>query len=211
MDPMKYKNTIFGGVFLGLACFLTLASVEASLAKTAKSNYDDPDGYAVLSVLLDRSKFGLKDSVIYISPTTVPEASMLSSLKCSKKPDGFQSAISDFHEKNKIAAQLTAKFSMGSKYELSDNPEKDLPSPKPGEPELHLQTHIPIYVVSSVGFDPSRTRSVAYVSVFCGGECGGGAYHFLLKEEKGWKEVTGSPACEWVSQIQPLLKAWKPS
>ena len=208
---MARKEKLFGGVFITALCTLAFAPAGGSSAKSTKPAYDDPEGYAVLSVLLDRYHFGPKDSVITISPTTVSEEQMLSSLNCGKVPDGFQAAAKDFHEKNKIALQLKAKFSTETKYELSSDPDKNLPQPELGEQEVRSRVGTPVYVVSGVGFDPSRTRAVAYVSVFCGEECGSGGYYFLSKEAKGWKEVAGSPACIWMSRNRSLLSPRVPA
>jgi hypothetical protein len=208
---MALKEKQFGGVFMTALCVLAFASLEGSSSKSTKPTYDDPEGYAALSVLLDRYHSGPKGSVITISPTTVSEDKILSSLSCGKVPDGFQAAAKDFHEKNKIGLQLTAKFSTEAKYEPSNDPDKNLPQPEPGEQELTSRVQTPAYVVSGVGFDPSRTRAIAYVSVFCGEEYGSGGYYFLSKESKGWKEMTGSPACIWISRNRSLLNPQVPA
>jgi hypothetical protein len=205
---MALKEKLSGGIFFTSLCILAFAPLKGSSANSTKPTYEDPEGYAVLSVLLDRYHASPKDSVITISPNTTSEEQMLSSLNCGKVPDGFQAASKDFHEKNKIGWQLTAKFSTETKYELSNDPDKNDPQPQPAEQELTSRSGKPVYVLSAVGFDPSRTKAIAYVSAFCGEVCGSGGYYFLSKEAKGWKEVTGSPACIWMSRNHPLLNPW---
>lgn len=179
----------------------TSTGLQNKSQESAKPKYDDSEGYAVLSVLLD-NHLSSKRAAITISPETVPESGMWSSLNCGKKPNGFEAAEKDFHEKNKLAFGLASKFSIKSEYEFYDEKKFALPPPKPGEQELHLETYGPLYFVSAVGFDPARTRAIAYSGANCGGECGGGGYYFFAKDAKGWKEVPGSPACEWVSRNQ---------
>ena len=55
--------------------------------------------------------------------------------------------------------------------------------------------------VSAVGFDPSKTRAMVYVSHYCGGLCGGGSYHLLEKSGGAWREadVPGVSTCIWIS------------
>jgi hypothetical protein len=197
---MAHKEKPIIGVFFSVLCIGAFASVQGSFASSAKPMYDDAEGYVVLSGLLDHYSSGPTGSVITISPTTVPVEQMLSSLNCGKVPDGFQAAIKDFQEKNKVGLQLAPKFSMQAKYELSNDPDRYLPVPKPGEQELRSPPRKPIYVVSVVGFDLSGTHAIAYISVFCGDECGGGGYHFLSKEKGAWKEIKDSPKCGWMAQ-----------
>ena len=55
--------------------------------------------------------------------------------------------------------------------------------------------------VSAVGFNPSKTRAMVYVSHYCGGLCGGGSYHLLEKSGGAWREadVPGVSTCIWIS------------
>jgi len=197
--------------FVLVFCISELGPLKARSEDPPRPVYEDPDGYAVLSVLLDRYHFGSKTAVILISPFTVSEGRMLSSLNCGKVPQGFQTVAKDFHDKNKIAFQLEAKFSMDGKYELSDSARKVLPPPKSGEQELLSRVYMPVYFVSAVGFDSLRTHAIAYVGAICGGECGGGGYYFLTKDTKGWREVPGSPACTWISRSQFVSNSQAPA
>jgi len=58
-----------------------------------------------------------------------------------------------------------------------------------------------IFQVSAVGFNSDRTRALVYVGHSCGGLCGGGTYHLLIKKEGKWqvdREYRGR-GCTWVS------------
>jgi hypothetical protein len=194
----NWIKLIVVAAWMGRAFVLTPVQIDVS--KLQRPTYEDRDGYAVLSIVLDQHNHGSETTVISIVPTTVSEDRTLSSLNCGKKPEGFQAAEKDFHERNKTVFELAAKFSISRKYELSSAPRRIFPPPKPGEQELQIDAYAPAYFVSAVGFDAARTHAVAYVGAVCGAECGGGGYHFLVKDKKDWKEVPGSPACVWVSQ-----------
>ena len=203
---MARRAKLFIGACLSACCALAFASVDGSSTVSKEPTYDDKEGYAVLSILLDRYNHGSKDLVLEISPLTTSGKQMISSLDCAKIPDEFQSAAKDFRERNKTELRLLARFSMEAKYEFFENPDKFLPpQPKPGEQELRSFSTLQLHVVSAVGFDPAKTHAIAYMSFFCGNECGGGGYHFLRKEPKGWKEISDSPACVWTSWDQSLL------
>ncbi len=200
---MGNKANCLFAITIAACCIVAITYVDRLAAGSTRSTYADSEGYAVLSVLLDRFKPRVTDMILEISPLTVSEDQALSSLSCTKIPGEFQSAAKDFREKNKVSLHLAARFSMEAKYELAENRDKFLPpKPKPGEQELTEPSAVPLYVVSAVGFDPSRTRAIAYVSIFCGKECGGGAHHFVIKGKEGWKEIPDSPKCEWISQNQ---------
>jgi hypothetical protein len=69
----------------------------------------------------------------------------------------------------------------------------------------------PLYQVSAVGFDASRTHAIAYVGALCGPDCSSGSYHLLVKEKEGWKETTGSPVCQLISFNLNCLFSRSPS
>ena len=202
---MASTTKLFFGICAPACCLFAIAPVASSSRTSKEPIYDDAEGYAVLSVLLDRYNPGSKDLVVQIFPRTASENQMFSSLECKEVPDEFLTAAKDFHDKNKIKFRLEPRFSLKFKYELTENPRKSLPPQAPGEQEVELPVFGPLYQVSAVGFDAAKTHAIAYVDAVCGSECGGGAYHFLRKEAKGWKEVPGSPVCEWVSQNQSFL------
>ncbi len=165
------------------------------------ADYDDPEGYVVLSILLDHYH-SEAENTLQISSLTASGTKPDSFDTCATKfPVEFATAANDYKEKNKQQARVAKKFNAKFGYKLVDlakkrqplaptNNAKGLPPP--------LFDHA-VYEVSAVGFDASRTHAIAYVSVFCGPDCSSGAYHLLVKEKDGWKEFVGSPVCEWMS------------
>jgi hypothetical protein len=58
-----------------------------------------------------------------------------------------------------------------------------------------------IFHVSAVGFSRDGTRALVYVGHDCGGLCGGGRYHLLVKKDGQWqvdREYRGL-TCTWAS------------
>jgi hypothetical protein len=58
-----------------------------------------------------------------------------------------------------------------------------------------------IFQVSAVGFNADRTRGLVYIGHGCGGNCGGGTYHLMVKKDGHWqvdREYRGG-GCGWVS------------
>ncbi len=58
-----------------------------------------------------------------------------------------------------------------------------------------------IFTVSEVGFNRDHTRAIVYIGHYCGGLCGGGTYHLLIKRDGKWQSDAGyrGEACAWVS------------
>ena len=58
-----------------------------------------------------------------------------------------------------------------------------------------------IFQVSAVGFNSDRTRALVYVGHNCGGLCGGGRYHLLVKKDGQWQVDRGyrGGSCGWAS------------
>ena len=55
--------------------------------------------------------------------------------------------------------------------------------------------------LSAVGFNPSKTRALVYVSHHCGGLCGGGTHHLLEKVNGAWRpaQLDDVTMCRWAS------------
>jgi|SRR5688572_11671726 len=79
-------------------------------------------------------------------------------------------------------------------------PEKALRLPYTVVPKASIPKEAYVQV-SAVGFDPSKTKALAYVANYCGSLCGAGAYHFLEKVDGAWREVTLARirTCSWES------------
>jgi hypothetical protein len=166
------------------------------------ADYDDADGCVVLSLLLDHYH-SAAENILQISSLTTTSGTKPGSFEscATKMPGEFAAAINDYTNKNKQDWRLAKKFNFKFGYKLLDLAKKHQPlAPTPdadGVPPPLFERAV--YQVSAVGFDASRTHAIAYVTVFCGPDCSSGAYHLLLKEKGGWKEIVNSPVCEWMS------------
>jgi|SRR5664279_561195 len=189
------------GITFGLLCSMLSAH---SLPQTSRQdNYADPDGYRILSILLDEPS---KTTTMWIHSMTIPRNNSLVSdlLHLCGVPDAFKSAATDFEKRNRTSFKLMREFTLTPKYELVVKPPewKDpFPVPGAGGQEMPHQPFMEdaIIVVSAVGFDKNRSHAIAYTAVFCGGECGGGRLHFLKRVNALWVEAKVTPACEWMS------------
>jgi hypothetical protein len=200
---------LFNGVIRRV---LTLAAVCAFCCATPlfaqnttptekPADYDDADGYAVLAFLLEHYRPGLANT-LEIASLTASGVKPDSFETCSGKiPAEFAAAVNDFRDKNKKNWRLTKKLNLKFSYKLVDLAKKHQPlAPTQNAKELPPPVfEQPVYQVSAVGFDGSRTHAIAYVAAVCGPDCSSGAYHLLVKEKDGWKEFVSSPVCEWMS------------
>ena len=203
-------------LFLTVSCVLVcalplLAQNAAQVAPPA--DYDDPDGYAVLSVLIEHYH-SEAENTLQISSLTASGPKPDSFDTCATKlPPEFATAASDYKEKNKQNSRVAKKFNVKFGYKLVDLSKKRQPlAPTHNERGLPppLFDH-DVYEVSAVGFDATRTHAIAYVSDVCGPDCSSGAYHLLVKEKGGWKEFVSSPVCEWMRSNRDPLASRSPS
>jgi hypothetical protein len=193
-----------GTLLLKITCVLLCAAplfAQSAPRSDKPADYDDPEGYTILSVLLGR--YHLEgDKTLQISPVTAPGTSADSFQACGGKiPAEFAAAAEDFRDKNRLNWRLAKKFNLKFSYKFSDLKGKHQPlaptqNAKGLPPPLFEDT---VYQVSAVGFDASRTHAIAYVAGICGPDCTSGAYHLLAREKEGWKEIPSSPVCEWMS------------
>jgi hypothetical protein len=183
-----------------------LASIAIAVSIGARSQgaklraYDDLDGYAVLSRMLDEHG-GSSAAGIIISPVTGKGGQ----LSCYQIPGEFGAAMSDFLSRNREPLRLVDRFNTHVNYQLTDNPPSEEPEPLPGEQRVEsLPLLRPRVRLSAVGFDKSRTRAVAYMSQLCGPECFGAGYYLLRREKGTWNEVKGNPWCQVVAQNREI-------
>jgi hypothetical protein len=99
--------------------------------------------------------------------------------------------IEDYISKNRKKLRLERKFNL---------PEYALVGPNGIYSGLPFSASV-IFHVSAIGFNPDRTRALVYVGHDCGSLCGGGTYHFLVKQDGRWqvdREYRGI-SCAWAS------------
>ena len=179
---------VFSCLVIASTCALALMSgpVQSALSSERTSTYEDLEGYAVLSILLN-SEVGNETSVAKISLSTDPGLGIPAFEFCAKKlPEEYRAAILDFTNRNAKIFKLQKRFDLKVKYEFSRNSEA-------------ATGKRPFYSVSAVGFDDARDHAVAYVAAVCGFNCFGGTYHFLKKQQGNWVEVSGARECEYMA------------
>ena len=192
---------------LAAVCLLSCA-VPLFAQKTPETlkpaDYEDADGYVVLSILLSHAHSEIDPSFLLapflLSPLTVSGINADSFQSCSRVPTEFASAAADFRDKNKQNWNLTKKINLKFSYKFSNAGKHTRLAPTQNAkdvPPALFETSV--YQVSAVGFDASRTHAIAYVGAVCGPDCSSGSYHLLVKEKEGWKETTGSPVCQLIS------------
>jgi hypothetical protein len=195
---------------IALAVCVTFAGVVHSQNTSetrVQPEYNDADGYAVLSALIERMH-SVNDSLFQLAPQTVSGITPDSFDSCKRIPAEFKSAAVDFREKNQQSWRLLKKFNLTFKFVFADEVNRDLPPPAPGEQEFQLPPD-PVVSLSVVGFDASRRHAIVYLAVVCGPECRGGGYYLMVKNKYGWTEAVDSPACKWISFNNELAHSWK--
>jgi hypothetical protein len=207
---MRRIVTISFPSLIGSACAFCISQTSTVPAKLL--TYADPEGYAVLSQLIDKA-FPSKTSEIDISGTTSRGEFVGITEGCLKAPDEFSSALKDFHEKNESKMRLADGFSLKSKYNLKDEPDVITPPRSTPNDQQLDEKFVPrtFLTVSAVGFDESKTHAIAYVGAYCGVMCAGGAYYLLAKGKDGWKEIPDSRKCEWMSLERGSASPRRPS
>ena len=204
---------------LAVLCFLSCVAplfAQKTPAPPKAADYEDADGYVVLSILLSHVHSEVDPSFLLapflLSPLTVPGIKADSFQSCSRVPTEFASAAADFRDKNKQNWNLTKKINLKFSYKFTNTGKHTPLAPTQnakGVPPALFET--PLYQVSAVGFDASRTHAIAYVGAVCGPDCSSGSYHLLVKEKEGWKETTGSPVCQLISFNLNCLFSRSPS
>lgn len=184
-------------------CFDTFASAwhTQNVLPTAQlPQYNDVQGYAVISNLLDGDKHPGMPSFL-ISPSTSPGIRPDSFASCAGIPDEIGDASQEFKKQNQQSWRLAKKFALSFKYQFTDQIEKQpTPPTDASPPELTFPPN-PVTFVWAVGFDPSRTHAIVYIGMLCGVDCGGGACHLPVKQTNVWTEVQYSPVCQWMSFV----------
>ena len=164
--------------------------------------YDDAEGYAVLSMLLDSASQETHASVTRINMVThVESASGAHSLEdCMRVPDDFREAANDYERRAERALVLKRKFALRTAYDVAG--ETRITGTGVRQPPAMGTDHSQriasgIFYLSPVGFDANHTHAIAYENYLCGNLCGWGGYHLLLKNAGRWEEAKDVSACAW--------------
>ena len=164
--------------------------------------YDDAEGYAVLSVLLDGAGLETHAAVIRINMSThVESATGVHSLEdCMKVPEEFREAANDYERRAKTALLLRKRLSIKTQYDLVGE-SRITGSGVRNPPAIGKDTSEKIsngtFYLSPVGFDANHTHAIAYKNFLCGNRCGSGAFHLLVKNGDRWEEAKDVVGCTW--------------
>jgi hypothetical protein len=181
-----------------VACFLSPATTQqASVSPEDKLPfYEDPLGYDLLSIILEKETKEFPDKLIRIYRFT--DSKMVAWLEHRPVPKEFRSAAEDLERRAKVRLRFHEhRFWLSHTYKLVDYdgpgepvvyiPLADGTLPPPSEPDLDDKISSGVLSVPAVGFDETKTRAIAYVEFVCGMLCGGGRYYLLKKQEAGWR------------------------
>ncbi len=171
-----------------LAISLALLSPSLLVQPKAQNSrlpaYEDTEGYAVRSAILNRLVVARRNETTRIGRRS-PLAKYVSPIKtqCSGVPEEFQSAWQDFDHQLSTRFMFQRRFSLSKSYELSYSPH--LAASEKAETRGEARIRSGAYYVAPVGFDERRTRAVAFVEYICGSLCGDSIFYFLRKSAKG--------------------------
>jgi len=149
---------------------------EYASKSVLRRTYDDPEGYQILSLVLEDQATSLKLERLNIYDRNV-ETTQLQ--LCNAIPQEFQSAADDLKNKSKTEFKFKRKFTLNRPYDLQ-------------------MVYTPLmFGISVAGFDPSRTHAIVSVTWGCGEMCSAGYVYLFRKTEKGWQKV--GQICETMS------------
>lgn len=164
--------------------------------------YDDAEGYAVLSMLLESASQETHSAMIRINMVThVESVSGAHSLEdCMKVPEEFREAANDYERRAGTALVLRKKFTLRKPYDLAGETRITgtgvRQPPATGTDNLQKISSGTFYL-SPVGFDANHTHAIAYENYLCGNLCGWGAYHLLVRNAGRWEEAKDVNGCTW--------------
>lgn len=180
---------------------------------------DDPDAYAVYAAVIQRP-FSSGDKPL--SSVAILEETRSQSNCQSKVDPEWQPVWLAYDRANSVVRFLRSDADLGLPYTLiSLATVKDLllkagndgTRTRGGWTEAY--TSFPnnkLLAVSSVGFDPSKTRAIAALQYNCGlhkesvirdYDCHGGGHVPLVKTEGRWARASNVSACGWIANRQP--------
>jgi hypothetical protein len=172
---------------------------NSTTTEVAAVPYEDPDAYAVYSVLLasQNGKFFVIQSELEYFPNG--SSSGVEGGAEFKKLWGV--AVEDYVRQFRQKRSLVRNFSLDAPYQLLPKAEIMLAfklppgtTPQPGEGWVKFYSKYPeargYYYLSAVGFDENKTHAIVQMNNWCGMLCGGGYSHFFEKVDGNWHEIT---------------------
>jgi hypothetical protein len=190
--------------------FLAISSTWPAVAeRAAQDPIDDPDVYAVYASLLPNEwsvRVAHATTLVFQEETGTNWQCMPSGKALEKD---WRPVVDSFRSENAKVKGLRPGFPLVPQYIVVPSAEiqasfRDVPN----DPMFGWSGFYNRYpdsggymVVSSVGFDMSKTRAMVYMAHWCGTLCGGGSHHLLEKVEGVWREarIPGVSNCTWDS------------
>ena len=200
---MAQRNSALARL-LTLLCVLVFGLLRCSPPTHARKKppvYDDPEGYAVLSLLLGGGEKDIHSQAISISAVTAVESPDGGHTleKCVKVPNEFREAADNYVREAKTPYLFQEKFTLKTQYRLvaKRHIADDLKHPPKTDKEISDRISSGTFYLSPVGFDHNHTHAIAFKDYICGSLCGWGSYHLLVKSKDGWEEAKGVGGCWW--------------
>ena len=156
----------------------------------------DAEEYAVYSCLMDGFSCTSKANVMLVASQTTPI--LLQDRKLDESelfkyqmPDATsRETFEDYRSIDGQPINLTNRFSLRRKYILISNQEAKSyfeNSESANLLEKYPESSGRITMLSRVGFNKKMNEALVYAWAYCGGDCGGGGYYLLRKEDGVWK------------------------
>jgi hypothetical protein len=154
----------------------------------------DAEEYAVYSALMDG--FSSTSNVLLVASQTSPTLPQDREINESELfklqlPDATsRETFEDYRLIDGQPINVTNRFSLRRKYILISNQEAKSyfeSSKSPNVLEKYPGSNGRITMLSRVGFNKKMNEALVYAWGYCGGDCGGGGYYLLRKEDGFWK------------------------
>ena len=173
-----FKRTSCGwsklpALVLALTASVALAGVWPAVS--AAPTYHDPEGYKVLSLMLDKEAETWKEHNLDVMNLRINNRSTVV-FECSSVPEEFRAAAEELAKIPDRHFRFARKFTLDYPYSLNEGAE---------------------IMITAVGFDAARTHAVADISRGCGGMCSGGHTYLFRKSNQAWEIV--DRVCETMS------------
>ena len=169
---------------------------------------EEKDSYEIYSILLRTelpSQWNITGWAVEQETQTYPTFGEMSSIGMCLQPPKAQESIyrpliDDYAAKNKKKLTLERNFDLPQYALVGPTDVKAIQQRSRGADGFPFNASV-IFHVSAVGFNRDGTRALAYVGHYCGGLCGGGTYHFLVKKDGKWQvdKEYGGMSCGWAA------------
>jgi hypothetical protein len=150
--------------------------------------------YAVYSGLINSFQSEPGVDLLLIANQTISTSPQLDEkdfIKYNLPDTTAKETLNDYKLIDSQPLNVANRFAINRRYILLSNQEARSYFEN-SDTRLRLQEKYPtssgrIMMLSRVGFNRGMNEALVYAWAYCGGECGGGGYYLLRKEDGGWK------------------------